>query len=96
MLLPSTTILVRITIGTSMGTITTKMWEIIVEETTSTLLITIMASKGRTDNGIHVQIMEAFLLTITTKMFSMHISINMMIVKICATMMVHTIKAIKR
>lgn len=50
MFLPTTTILVRITTGTSTGTITTTMQETIVEGTTSTLLTIIMASKGKIDN----------------------------------------------
>ena len=75
---------------------TTTTQETIVGGKNSILLIIIMASKGRTDNGTPIQIMEAFLLTITTITFNMQISINMMIVKIHLTTIVHTIMAIKR
>ena len=90
----------KIIIGTSLGTITTivgtTIQETIMEETTSTLLIVIMASKGKTDNGTLIPIMEAFLLITTTITFNMFISISMMITKICLTMMVHTTMAFRR
>lgn len=66
------------------------------EEQILTLLIAIMVSQDRIDNGTLVQTMEAFLLIITITMFNMLISISMMITKMHLTMMVHTIMAIKR
>ena len=98
MLFLTTTIMAKITIGTSMRTITmeTTIQEIIMEGTTSTLITIIMTSKDKTDNGTLIQIMEAFLQTITTTMFSIQTSINMTVVKIHLTMMVHTMMEIKR
>ena len=54
MLVPTKKKLAKIIIGTSMGTITTTMQETIAEGTTSILLVAIMASKGRTNNGTNV------------------------------------------
>ena len=77
---------------TTMGT---TIQEKIMDGKTSILLTVIMASKDKTDNGTLIQIMEAFLQTTTTTL-SMQILINMMMVKMHLTMMVHTMMEIKR
>jgi len=53
------------------------------------LLITIMGSKDRIDNGISVQIIEVFLQIITTIMPSMWTLISMTIIKVYQMMMAH-------